>query len=327
MSENRSFGEWSKTHLLRKRRNLFASRDAPAQRSSTLWGLRPSLCRHRADDHGASAFPLPLLSSSLFPSPCPSVFSLLPLSLPLASPAHSRFRSAAVCGRVSRLFRLYSGGGGGSGACASSVRVSRRVPWVVHLRVAEPRRGGRWRWTITRRMKWMVDPPVLPGAPLRTGDRITRPSNSNGCRLGSPSLRLARCYLPSLSSASSSSPLASVSSSPPTTSARSRWGEGVAVGVGVAPEPGPPRLLHSSLSSLEVDRLALPSPASSLSSSVSPFSFCVFPEFCSFVRASSCDLQGFRQNECLMQGVGQVKNAPSMCGSCGSLGIFASNGG
>ena len=113
---------------MRKRRNLFASRDAPAQRSSTLRGLRPSLCRHRADDHGASAFPLPLLFSSLFPSPCPSVFSLLPLSLPLASPAHSRFRSAAVCGRVSRLFRLYSGGGGGSGACASSVRVSRRVP-------------------------------------------------------------------------------------------------------------------------------------------------------------------------------------------------------
>lgn len=136
----------AKTHLLRKRRNLFAPRDAQAQRSSTLWGLRPSLCRHRANDQGTSAFSLPLLSSSLFPSPCPSVFSLLPLSLPLASPADSRFRSAAVCGRVSRLFRLYSGGGGGgSGACASSVRVSRRVPWVVHLRVAEPRRGGRWR--------------------------------------------------------------------------------------------------------------------------------------------------------------------------------------
>lgn len=99
------------------------------------------------------------------------------------------------------------------------------------------------------------------------------------------------------------------------------------MGVGAAPEPGPPRLLHSSLSSLEVDRLTLPSPASSLSASHSPFSFCVFPESCSFVRASSCDLQGFRWNECLMQGVGRVKNALLMRGSCGSVGIFAFNGG
>lgn len=57
---------------------------------------------------------------------------------------------------------------------------------------------------------------------------------------------------------------------------------GAAVGVGAARERGPPGLLYSSLSSLEVDRLALPSPASSSSSSVSPVSFCLFPEFCSF---------------------------------------------
>ncbi|KAG8513197.1 Cell cycle control protein 50A, partial [Galemys pyrenaicus] len=45
-----------------------------------------------ADDQGSSPLSLPLLSSSLFPSPGPSVFSFLPVSLPPASPADSRFR-------------------------------------------------------------------------------------------------------------------------------------------------------------------------------------------------------------------------------------------
>lgn len=80
------------------------------------------------------------------------------------------------------------------------------------------------------------------------------------------------------------------------------------MGVGAALERGPPGPLHSSLSSLEVDRRAPPSPASSLSS-VSSFSFCVAFYICSFVRVSSCDLQGYGRNGCLTQGVGQVKNA------------------
>lgn len=154
MRANRSFRERSEdAPVAQWPRPLRPTQPGPRrrQRSFTLWGQRPTLCRHRANDQGSSAFSLPLLPSSLFPSPRPSGFSLLPLSLPLACPAESRFRSAAVCGRVSRLFRLYSRGGGGGGcgggggACASSVRVSRRVSWAVHLRVAEPRPGGRWR--------------------------------------------------------------------------------------------------------------------------------------------------------------------------------------
>lgn len=54
--------------------------------------------------------------------------------------------SLTASSRLVALRRLFSGPvGGGGGACASPVRVSRRVPWTVHLRVADPRRGARWR--------------------------------------------------------------------------------------------------------------------------------------------------------------------------------------
>lgn len=140
-------------------------------RSFSLWGLRLSLCRHRADDPCASAIFFPLVSPSLFPSPCPSVFSLL--SLPLASPADSNFRSAAVCGRVSRLFRLYFDGVCG-GACASSFRVSRRVPWAVHLRVAEPRPGGSMAMNYNAKDEVDGGPPCAPGGTAKN----RRPDNT-----------------------------------------------------------------------------------------------------------------------------------------------------
>lgn len=73
------------------------------QRSFTL-GIEASLCRHRADDRGASAFSLP---SILLPSPpCPSVFSLLSLSsLWRPPPALASGRRLPADKRVSRPFR------------------------------------------------------------------------------------------------------------------------------------------------------------------------------------------------------------------------------
>ncbi|XP_045399860.1 cell cycle control protein 50A isoform X2 [Lemur catta] len=114
-----------------------------------------------------SLFYPPPLPPPLVPQSSPSFF----LSLPLASPADSRFRSAALCVRAPRLFRLYSGGGcgdGGSGACASPVRVSRRVHGAVHLRVSGPRPGGRMAMNYNSKDEVDGGPPCAPGGTAKT---------------------------------------------------------------------------------------------------------------------------------------------------------------
>ena len=144
---NRSSREAARTRLWGKRRGhpLPALGPAPRmrQRSLTLCGRGPHFVVTGQMVRVRRPFPSPLPSSFPSPSPCPSVFFPSPVSLPAAYPVDARFRSEAVCGRVSRLFRLRSGGGGG--ACASRGGVGRRVPWAVHLRVAGPRPWGRWR--------------------------------------------------------------------------------------------------------------------------------------------------------------------------------------
>lgn len=70
-------------------------------RSGAGGAVELSLCRHRADEHGASALSLPFLPSSPFPSPRPSVLSLLPLSpaawRPRRTPASGQWPSAKRC--------------------------------------------------------------------------------------------------------------------------------------------------------------------------------------------------------------------------------------
>jgi hypothetical protein len=76
-TEASSRGSEDATVLVRRRRS------GPRMRSrSRAPGLKPSLCRHRADDQGASVFFLPLPSSSpsppLVPQSSPHFLSLPP---------------------------------------------------------------------------------------------------------------------------------------------------------------------------------------------------------------------------------------------------------